>query len=125
MGKDAVPLRKQFRVRLGQMARELGRELYPDGLPAGTTFSDLEAIAGEVADEVARQLIESQVKAQAEACAQERPGLCPSCGGALREAPAQPREVLTTRGSVRWTENRGYCPRCRRAFSPSEPDSGT
>jgi hypothetical protein len=67
MGKDAVQLRKQFRVRLGQMARELGRELYPDGLPEGTTLSDLEAIAGELADEVARQLIENQVKAQAEA----------------------------------------------------------
>jgi hypothetical protein len=125
MGKEAVPLRQQLRVRLGQIARELGRELYPDGLPEGTTFSDLEAIAGEVADEVARQLIESQVKAQAEASAQERPRLCPSCGGALQEAPAQPREVLTTRGSVRWTENRSYCPRCRRAFSPSEPDAGT
>ena len=125
MGKDAVQLRNQLRVRLGQMARELGRELYPDGLPEGTIFSDLEAVAGELADEMARQLIESQVKAQAEACAQERPGLCPSCGGALREAPAQPREVLTTRGTVRWTDNRSSCPRCRRAFSPSKPGSGT
>ncbi|MBV8269952.1 MAG: hypothetical protein JO252_26825, partial [Planctomycetaceae bacterium] len=91
MGKDAVPLSKQLRGRLAQMARELGRELYPDGLPTDITFSDLEAIAGEVADEVARQLIENQVQAQAEATAHERPGLCPSCGGALREAPAQPR----------------------------------
>ena len=118
MGKDAVPLRQQLRARLGQMARELGQELDPDGLPTDITFSDLEAIAGEVADEVARQLIENQVKAQAEASAQERPGLCPSCGGALREAPAQPREVLTTRGRVRGRENRSHCSRCRGPFPP-------
>ena len=54
MGKDAVQVHKQFRVRLGQMARELGRQLDPDGLPTGTTFSDLEAIAGELADVMAR-----------------------------------------------------------------------
>ena len=43
--KDAAAIRAEFQARLGQMARELGRELYPEGLPRGTKFSELEAIA--------------------------------------------------------------------------------
>jgi len=65
MGKDAAAIRAQFQTRLGQVARELGRELYPDGLPRGTKFSELEAVAGALADELARQLIEAQVRVQA------------------------------------------------------------
>ena len=33
-------------------------ELYPRGLPRGTKFSELEAVAGALGDEIARQLIE-------------------------------------------------------------------
>src|SRR4051794_7747652 len=40
MGKDAAVIRDEFRIRLGQIARELGRDPYPDGLPRGTKFSE-------------------------------------------------------------------------------------
>ncbi len=46
MGKDATQIRTEFHSRLGRMARELAKELYPDGLPRGTKFSELETIAG-------------------------------------------------------------------------------
>ena len=39
MGKDAAIIRNELRVRLGQIARELGREVYPDGLSPDTKFS--------------------------------------------------------------------------------------
>jgi predicted nucleic acid-binding Zn ribbon protein len=124
MGKDAAAIRKELRSRLGQMARELGREVYPEGLPRGTKFSDLEAVAGALGDEIARQLIELNVQEQADDWPEEEIGECPICGGAARKAPDQPRVLTTTRGDVAWKQRVGHCPRCRRAFFPSEPGAG-
>jgi hypothetical protein len=121
MGKDAAALREEFRARLGQFARQLGREIYPDGLPRGTKFSELEAIAGALGDEMARQLVEVHVRGQAEDWPEGEPGACPDCGEAARKAPDRPRTVTTTRGEVAWIERVGHCPRCRRAFPPSRP----
>ncbi len=124
MGKDAATIRNQFQTRLGQIARELGREVYPDGLPRGTKFSELEAIAGALADEMARQLIEINVQEQADDWPEDELGECPVCGGAARKAHDEPRVLLTTRGDVAWKQRVGNCPRCRRAFSPSGPGLG-
>lgn len=124
MGKDPAVLREELRVRLGQMARELGREVYPEGLPADTKFSELEAVAATLGDEVARQLIETQVRGQAEEVSEGVPRVCPDCGGPASEAPDRPRVLTTTRGEVAWDQPFGYCTRCRRAFSPSGPDLG-
>jgi hypothetical protein len=121
MGKEVAAIRSEFRDRLGQMARELGRELYPDGLPRGAQFSELEDIAGALGDEMARQLVELHVRGQAENWPEEELGECPLCGGAAHKAPDEPRVVTTTRGEVAWTERVANCPRCRRAFCPSEP----
>lgn len=125
MGKDADAIRTRFAVRLGQVARELGREIYPDGLPRGTTFSELEDLAGVVGDEMARQLVEIHVRGQAEDWPEEELGECPVCGGAARKAPDEPRVITTTRGEVAWNERVANCPRCRRAFFPSGPGVGS
>ena len=119
MGKNAAEIREEFHSRLGVMARELARELYPDGLPRDTRFSELEAVAGALGDEMARQLIEINVQDQADDWPEEELGECPACGGAARKAPDEPRGLTTTRGDVAWKERVGNCPRCRRAFSPS------
>lgn len=124
MGKDAATLRNELRVRLGQIARELGREVYPDGLSPDTKFSELESVAGALGDEIARQLIETQVRGQAEEWPEEQLCKCPECGGPASKAPDRPRALTTTRGEVGWKERVGYCTRCRRAFSPSGPSVG-
>lgn len=124
MGKDAVIVREQLQARLHEMARELGREVYPDGLPRGTKFSELEAIAGALGDEIARRMIEENVQDQADDWPEEILGECPHCGGPARKRPDEPRELTTTRGDVTWKERVRNCPRCRRAFFPSEPITG-
>jgi predicted nucleic acid-binding Zn ribbon protein len=124
MGKDAATIRNQFQTRLGQIARELGREVYPDGLPRGTQFAELEAIAGALGDEMARQLIEINVQEQADDWPEEELGECPLCGGPARKAPDEPRVLKTTRGDGAWNQRVGNCPRGRRAFFPSKPGVG-
>jgi hypothetical protein len=124
MGKDAATAVQELRIRLGQMARELGREVYPDGLPCDTKFSELERLAGALGDEIARQLIETQVRGQSEEWPEPQLQACPQCGGPASRAPDLPRVLTTTRGEVGWDERVGHCPRCRRAFFPSGPSAG-
>ena len=124
MGKDAATVRDELRVRLGQIARELGREVYPDGLSRDIKFSELETVAGALGDEIARQLIETQVRGQAEDWPEEELSKCPECGRPARKAPDQPRVLTTTRGDVGWNQRVANCTRCRRAFFPSEPSAG-
>ena len=124
MGKDAAEIRTEFHTRLGQVARELAKELYPDGLPRGTKFSELEAVAGALGDEMARQLIEINVQEQADDWPLDQRGECPVCGGAARKAPDDPRVLTTTRGDVAWKERVVHWPRCRRAFFPSGSSVG-
>ena len=124
MGKDVAEIRKEFHARLRQVARGLARELYPDGLPRGTKFSELEAVAGTLGDEMARLLIEINVREQADDWPEDELGECPVCGGAARKAPDEPRVLTTTRGDVTWKQRVANCPRCRRAFSPSDSIAG-
>ena len=119
MGKDAASIRREFHERLGQVARELAKELYPGGLPRGTKFSELEEIAGTLGDEMARQLIEINVREQADDWPEDELGECPTCGGAARKAPDEARVLKTTQGDVAWKQRVANCPRCRRAFFPS------
>ena len=124
MGKDAAEIRRAFHARLGQIARELTKELYPDGLPRGTKFSELESVAGALGDEMARQLMEINLQEQVDNWPDDELGECPVCGGAARKAPDEPRVLTTTRGDVAWKQRVANCPRCRRAFFPSEPSAG-
>jgi hypothetical protein len=125
MGKDVVTIPEHLRTQLGQVAREIGRQVYPDGLPPGTKFSVLEDLAGAIGDEIARHFAESQVAGQAQDAPDQGTCPCPQCGGATTKMAPRTRVLLTTRGEVRWQEVRARCPRCRRAFSPSGPGVGT
>jgi hypothetical protein len=119
MGKDVAPIRTEFQAPLGQMARELTRQLDPDGLPRGTKFSELEAVAGARGDEMARQLIALNVREHADHWPEDELGECPVCGGAARKAPEEPRVLTTTRGTLAWKPRVAHCPCCRRALFPS------
>lgn len=124
MGKDVAAIRGEFHTRLDQIARELVKELYPNGMPRGTKFSELEAVAGALGDEMTRQLIAINVQEQADNWPEQELGECPACGGTARKAPDQPHCLTTTRGDVVWKERVANCPRCRRAFFPSGSSVG-
>lgn len=53
MGQDTAAIRRRLQLRLDEMARELGRQISPEGLPRGTKCSALEEIAGALGDESA------------------------------------------------------------------------
>ena len=118
MGKDAAQLHAEFQARLGQFARELHGEIFPDGLPEGMTFAELEDMAVAVGNEVSREVIENQLRARPQIDPQNQTTLCPRCGEPLCQGPVQTRKLSTTRGPVTWTETTKKCARCRRAFSP-------
>lgn len=124
MGKDFARRNAEFQDRLARYARELSAEMFPEGLPEGMTFTDLERAAVEAGDEVGRTLIESRVRARARSDADRPPQVCPACDGPLDQGAGRARELATTRGRVAWNETTQHCPRCRRAFSPSQPDAG-
>jgi hypothetical protein len=124
MGKDIARRHAEFQARVARYARELSAEMFPEGVPEGMTFSDLERAAVAAGDEVARATIEVRVRTRARSDADRPPEACPECGGPLGEGPGRDRRLATTRGEVAWTETTQRCPRCRRAFSPSRPRAG-
>lgn len=124
MGKDIAHRTAEFQARVARFARELSQEMFPEGLPEGMKFSELEEAAIEVGDEVGRTLIEGRVRARARSDPEGQAKPCPECGGPLREGPRRTRKLITARGPVTWTEETRRCPRCRRAFSPSRPSDG-
>lgn len=122
--KDIVQRTAEFQDRMARYARELSAEMFPEGLPEGMTFTDLERAAVQVGNEVSRSVIEGRVRARARSDDARPPANCPGCGGPLDEGPRRQRGLGTTRGEVTWTEQTQRCPRCRRAFSPSRPSDG-
>lgn len=125
MGKDVPSIPDKLRPILSQFADQIGREIYPGGLPRGTKFSELETLSGLIGDELGRSIIESQARAQADELSQDlAPAACSTCGQTARAAPAEHRDLITTQGTVAWDEPAAYCPSCRRAFFPSVPSLG-
>ena len=125
MGKDVTPLADDLRLVLARVAEQIGQAVYPQGLPQGTTFSDLESLAGLIGDEIGRSMIEAQTRAQADAFVRDpAPAVCPTCGRAARSGPDEHRILITTQGVVDWEEPVVHCSSCRRDFFPSGPSFG-
>jgi hypothetical protein len=125
MGKDVPSIPDNLRPMLSQFADQIGREIYPNGLPRGTKFSQLETLSALIGDELGRSIIESQTRAQADDLSQDSaPAVCSTCGQTARDAPVEHRDLTTTQGTVTWNEPAAYCPSCRRSFFPSVSSLG-
>jgi hypothetical protein len=109
------------------VAKKVADELWgPQGPAWGTTLTELEDIALETRAIVAEKLLQLGLERQAAA---EQPAdlqTCPACQRPLTDPAAEPapRSLATRAGPVAWPEPQSYCTRCRRAFFPSEQESG-
>lgn len=102
-------------------AAELQESLWGDlGLPDDLVFDDLEDFALELGRRISRRLSSQALARQATRVAAEAPA-CPGCERQAAAKTAKERQLLTRFGPVEWSEQRAYCPACRRAFSPSTP----
>ena len=122
---QAEPLRHY----LEGVAKKIADDLWgPKGPAWGTKLSDMENVALAAREIFSQKLLELGVARQSAALLEQRPEqaeACPDCQRPFAE-PAQPwpRTMDTEGGEIHWQEPQEYCPRCRRAFFPSEPKPG-
>jgi uncharacterized protein with PIN domain len=110
------------------VAKSLVDRIYgPKGLPWGTTLTELEDVVIAVRDALCERLLAQALQRQAQN-AEERPEpyrKCPGCERPVEAKPdPEPRNVTTRGGEAEWDEPHDYCRTCRRAFFPSEQESG-
>jgi hypothetical protein len=104
------------------VAKHLLHKLYgPQGMPWGTTFSELEELAVQIGQALSRSMMDQALADQAQHLPPEAE-TCGVCGATVRAGPSpQHRAMTTTVGQVQWEEPQRDCPQCRAAFFPSEP----
>jgi hypothetical protein len=118
-----------LRPYLEGVAKKLADDLFgPLGPPWGTSLTELEDIALAARAILAEKLLAFSLERQASTLPDTRPAElqpCPSCQRPFDDSQeAEPRFLQTRAGDVDWDEPRHYCTRCRRAFFPSEQESG-
>lgn len=106
-------------------AKNLATHLWGTQGPAwGTSFASLEELTAAISEQLGAHLLHQALQRQAEQPLPQPLQVCPACSGPLDEQPPEPRSVHTTVGTADWQEPARYCPRCRRAFFPSEQELG-
>jgi hypothetical protein len=126
--KKATPEVDKVRPYLEGVAKNLVDRLYgPDGLPWGTKLTELEDVVVAVREVLSETMLRQALERQA-AAVERRPAAyqhCPGCRGEVRLEPdPEPRLVKTRGGEAVWPEPETFCRKCRKAFFPSEPESG-
>jgi hypothetical protein len=118
-----------LRNYLEGVAKKVADELWgPQGPVWGTTLTDLEDMALEARAIFSQRLLQLGLERQAAAFSAEPPPeahACPDCQRPFgKPKPAKDRTMETRAGEVAWQEPHAYCTRCRRAFFPSQQESG-
>jgi hypothetical protein len=111
------PLPSSLRSLIEEAAERVVSEVYGGAPPLGTLFGEIEDAGVQVGDAVACAVMQRALERQAA----ETPITTCRCGQTLENPTLEPHPLTTRRGEVGWNEPAGSCPRCRRAFFPSEP----
>lgn len=121
-GARVEELKALLRERIRMAAEEAADEAFgPEGMPWGTLFDDLEALAVAGGDLFSQSFMARAATRQAAAVPAECE-VCPACGEPLSGDETDPRVLQTTRGDVAWPEPLRTCPACGRDFFPSVPE---
>jgi hypothetical protein len=126
MKKDtsAVEIPANLRPVLEATAKNLLHHLYgPEGLPWGTSLSELEDLTVEITRVLGTEVLEQALQRQANRPLPDSAGQCPVCSRPLLEKPPGPRSVQTCLGVTDWQEPTRHCEHCRKAFFPSVQES--
>jgi hypothetical protein len=118
-----------FRNYLEGVAKKLADDLWgPQGPAWGTRLTEMEDLALEAREILTQEFLQLGLERQSRTLQEHPPAEaagCPSCRRPFAEAAEPlPRNLQTRGGPVGWQEPHEYCPRCRRAFFPSEPKPG-
>jgi NADH pyrophosphatase NudC (nudix superfamily) len=125
------PETEAVRNYLKGVAKQLVDRVYgPKGPVWGTKLTDIEDVfldlRGVLSDEMLQQALTRQAEQHAEQAVEYH--ACPECGKPTKARPPadgeEPRVVKTRSGVAQWHEPHQYCTPCRRAFFPSEQESG-
>jgi hypothetical protein len=133
--KNSRPEIDPVRNYLEGVAKHLVERLYgPKGPAWGTKLTDIEAVLLDLravlTEEMLQQALQRQAEQQAAQAAEYHD--CPKCGQRTQTRPTtedqhepdKPRRLHTQVGVANWHEPHQHCTRCRRAFFPSEQESG-
>ena len=124
--EDASAALDQLEPALRAAAQNVLRHAYgPDGMPWGTRLDQAEDLAEQVADRLVQLILELGLEQQAQRPLPDTLRACPGCGQPVDDKPSRQRQLRICAGDIAWQQPAAYCPRCRRAFSPSGPEPGT
>jgi hypothetical protein len=125
--KKHTPKVEEVRPYVEGVAKNLVDKLYgPDGPAWGTRLSEIEDLLLDLRAVLTETMLDESLARQAAAHGRQ-PGAtraCPGCQQPLACDDSNARIVQARAGEAEWSEPEGLCPRCRRAFFPSVPESG-
>lgn len=127
MGKETqkVEIPAELRPAVAAAAKNLATHLWgAEGPPWGTSFASIEEMAVLLSRHLGAEVLQQALQRQANQAPPAPLARCPACAGALDERPPEPRSLRTDTGIADWQEPARFCPRCRRAFFPSEQVPG-
>jgi hypothetical protein len=130
--KNSRPEVDPVRTYLHGVAKHLVDRLYgPKGPAWGTRLTEIEDVFMALREVLTEDMLQQALQRQAEQHAEQPVAYhaCPQCGQRTKtkscdDEPPKLRAVQTRTGEAQWHEPHQYCTRCRRAFFPSEQESG-
>jgi len=105
---------------LGQAQVSIRKLLDQKGGRRDLTITEMEDMVGELEVEL-RQAIMQQLVEDSQS---QNTGLCPKCGGKLRNKGERKRKVITFRGEVEVTRNYYVCIDCGAGYFPPRSTVG-